>query len=66
MMLRLTAKSNSSFHRNADVLNDLPKRRRGGVLPGEIEARNDARNRKEGLLLPANTLADLVKPGFKP
>jgi LDH2 family malate/lactate/ureidoglycolate dehydrogenase len=29
--------------------------------PGEIEARNDARCRKEGLLLPADTLADLAK-----
>jgi LDH2 family malate/lactate/ureidoglycolate dehydrogenase len=29
--------------------------------PGEIEARNDARNRKQGLALPADTLADLAK-----
>jgi LDH2 family malate/lactate/ureidoglycolate dehydrogenase len=29
--------------------------------PGEIEARNDVRYRKEGLLLPADTLADLAK-----
>lgn len=29
--------------------------------PGEIEARNDARNRKDGLLLPPDTLADLEK-----
>ncbi|HEV8693757.1 MAG TPA: Ldh family oxidoreductase, partial [Lysobacter sp.] len=29
--------------------------------PGEIEARNDARYRKEGLLLPADTLADLAR-----
>jgi LDH2 family malate/lactate/ureidoglycolate dehydrogenase len=29
--------------------------------PGEIEARNDARYRKEGLLLPGDTLADLAK-----
>jgi LDH2 family malate/lactate/ureidoglycolate dehydrogenase len=29
--------------------------------PGEIEARNDARNRAEGLLLPADTLSDLSK-----
>jgi len=27
--------------------------------PGEIEARNDARNRREGLTLPVDTLADL-------
>jgi len=27
--------------------------------PGEIEARNDARNRADGLLLPADTIADL-------
>jgi len=29
--------------------------------PGELEARNDIRNRAEGLLLPADTLADLAK-----
>ena len=29
--------------------------------PGEIEARNDARYREEGLLLPEDTLADLAK-----
>ena len=29
--------------------------------PGEIEARNDDRNRREGLLLPADTLSDLAK-----
>jgi LDH2 family malate/lactate/ureidoglycolate dehydrogenase len=29
--------------------------------PGEIEARNDVKNRKEGLLLPDDTLADLKK-----
>ena len=27
--------------------------------PGEIEARSDARNRADGLLLPADTIADL-------
>ena len=31
------------------------------VYPGEIEARNDARNRADGLLLPPDTLADLGK-----
>jgi LDH2 family malate/lactate/ureidoglycolate dehydrogenase len=31
------------------------------VYPGELEARNDARNRAEGLLLPDDTLADLRK-----
>jgi LDH2 family malate/lactate/ureidoglycolate dehydrogenase len=31
------------------------------VYPGELEARNDAKNRKEGLLLPDDTLADLRK-----
>jgi len=31
--------------------------------PGEIEARNDARNRRDGLLLPADTIEDLVKVG---
>jgi LDH2 family malate/lactate/ureidoglycolate dehydrogenase len=29
--------------------------------PGEIEARNNVRNRAEGLILPADTLADLSK-----
>jgi LDH2 family malate/lactate/ureidoglycolate dehydrogenase len=29
--------------------------------PGEIEARNDAKNRREGLLLPEDTLTDLQK-----
>ena len=29
--------------------------------PGEIEARNDARQRREGIVLPADTLADLAK-----
>jgi LDH2 family malate/lactate/ureidoglycolate dehydrogenase len=29
--------------------------------PGEIEARNDVRHRREGLALPADTLADLAK-----
>jgi len=29
------------------------------VYPGEIEARNDVRNRADGLLLPEDTLADL-------
>jgi len=29
--------------------------------PGEIEARNDERNRREGLLLPDDTLADLAR-----
>jgi LDH2 family malate/lactate/ureidoglycolate dehydrogenase len=29
------------------------------VYPGEIEVRNDARNRSEGILLPPDTLADL-------
>ena len=29
--------------------------------PGEIEARNAAKNRREGLLLPEDTLTDLKK-----
>ena len=29
--------------------------------PGEIEARNDVRNRSEGLLFPDDTLADLAR-----
>lgn len=31
------------------------------VYPGELEARNDARHRSEGLVLPPDTLADLRK-----
>ncbi|MCW2406869.1 LDH2 family malate/lactate/ureidoglycolate dehydrogenase [Sphingobium sp. B1D7B] len=30
------------------------------VYPGELEARNDARHRREGLLLPADTISDLA------
>ena len=33
------------------------------VYPGEIEARNDLRNRADGLLLPEDTLADLHRLG---
>lgn len=33
------------------------------VYPGELEARNDVRNRKEGLLFPEDTHADLKKLG---
>jgi LDH2 family malate/lactate/ureidoglycolate dehydrogenase len=29
--------------------------------PGELEARNEARNRRDGLTLPDDTLADLAK-----
>jgi LDH2 family malate/lactate/ureidoglycolate dehydrogenase len=29
--------------------------------PGEIEARNDVRQRRDGLVLPQDTLADLAK-----
>jgi LDH2 family malate/lactate/ureidoglycolate dehydrogenase len=29
--------------------------------PGEIEARNDVRQRRDGLVLPDDTLADLAK-----
>jgi LDH2 family malate/lactate/ureidoglycolate dehydrogenase len=31
------------------------------VYPGEIEARNEARHRAEGLLLPEDTRADLSR-----
>jgi LDH2 family malate/lactate/ureidoglycolate dehydrogenase len=31
------------------------------LYPGELEARNDARNRQHGLALPADTLADLTQ-----
>ena len=31
------------------------------VYPGELEARNDAANRRDGLQLPADTLADLAR-----
>jgi LDH2 family malate/lactate/ureidoglycolate dehydrogenase len=33
------------------------------LYPGELEARNDLRNRAEGLALPEDTLADLAKLG---
>jgi LDH2 family malate/lactate/ureidoglycolate dehydrogenase len=33
------------------------------VYPGELEARNEATNRRDGLLLPDDTLADLAKAG---
>lgn len=35
----------------------------GVYYPGEIEARNDAKHRVEGLLLPQDTLADLARVG---
>ena len=31
------------------------------LYPGEYEARNDARNRNGGIILPEDTLADLAK-----
>jgi LDH2 family malate/lactate/ureidoglycolate dehydrogenase len=33
------------------------------LYPGELEARNEATNRRDGLLLPDDTLADLAKAG---
>jgi LDH2 family malate/lactate/ureidoglycolate dehydrogenase len=33
------------------------------LYPGELEARNEAKNRRDGLLLPDDTLADLAKAG---
>ena len=33
------------------------------VYPGELEARNDAKNRAAGLVLPSDTIADLVATG---
>ena len=33
------------------------------VYPGELEARNDAKNRVTGLILPDDTIADLRKTG---
>jgi LDH2 family malate/lactate/ureidoglycolate dehydrogenase len=33
------------------------------LYPGELEARNEAINRRDGLLLPDDTLADLAKAG---
>lgn len=35
----------------------------GVYYPGELEARNDASNRQHGLVLPADTLADLERVG---
>jgi LDH2 family malate/lactate/ureidoglycolate dehydrogenase len=33
--------------------------------PGEIEARNEVKHRRDGLLLPEDTLADLAKVAAK-
>jgi LDH2 family malate/lactate/ureidoglycolate dehydrogenase len=33
------------------------------LYPGELEARNEARNRRDGIALPDDTLADLAKAG---
>jgi LDH2 family malate/lactate/ureidoglycolate dehydrogenase len=58
---------NARMERFIDELKSVPRAQ--GVdevfYPGEIEARNDARNRKEGLLLPEDTLADLAKIGLR-
>ena len=54
---------NARMERYIEELKSVP--RAPGVAeifyPGEIEARNDARNRKEGLELPGETIADLAK-----
>lgn len=61
------AEFNARMERFIDELKAVP--RMPGVdevfYPGEIEARNDARNRNEGLLLPEDTLADLAKIGAR-
>jgi LDH2 family malate/lactate/ureidoglycolate dehydrogenase len=58
---------NARMERFIEELKSVPRAQ--GVdevfYPGEIEARNDARNRKEGLLLPEDTLAELAKIGLR-
>jgi LDH2 family malate/lactate/ureidoglycolate dehydrogenase len=57
------AEFNARMERFIEELKSVPRAQ--GVdevfYPGEIEARNDARNRNEGLLLPDDTLADLAR-----
>jgi LDH2 family malate/lactate/ureidoglycolate dehydrogenase len=54
---------NSRMERFIQELKSVPRAKDVDEVfyPGEIEARNDARNRKQGLALPADTLADLAK-----
>ena len=58
---------NARMERFIDELKSVPRAQGADEVfyPGEIEARNDARNRKEGLLLPEDTLADLAKIGLR-
>jgi LDH2 family malate/lactate/ureidoglycolate dehydrogenase len=53
----------SRMERFIEELKSVPLAKDVGEVfyPGEIEARNDARYRKEGLLLPADTIADLAR-----
>jgi LDH2 family malate/lactate/ureidoglycolate dehydrogenase len=58
---------NARMERFIDELKSVPRAQGTDEVfyPGEIEARNDARNRGEGLLLPEDTLADLAKIGLR-
>jgi LDH2 family malate/lactate/ureidoglycolate dehydrogenase len=55
------AEFNARMERFADEIKAVPTAKGFDEVfyPGEIEARNDARNRQEGLELPEDTLADL-------
>lgn len=55
------AEFNARMERFADEIKSVPTAKGFDEVfyPGEIEARNDARNRKEGIQFPDDTLADL-------
>lgn len=57
------AEFNERMDRYIDELKSVPRAQgfEEIVYPGEIEARNEAHNRADGLLLPQDTLADLRK-----
>ena len=57
------AEFNSRMERFIAELKSVPRAEGAEEVfyPGEIEARNDARNRKEGILLPRDTVSDLRK-----
>jgi LDH2 family malate/lactate/ureidoglycolate dehydrogenase len=57
------AEFNARMERFADEIKAVPTAKGFGEVfyPGEIEARNDARNRKEGIQFPDDTLADLKR-----
>jgi len=57
------AQFNARMERFADEIKAVPTAKGFDEVfyPGEIEARNDARNRKEGIQFPDDTLADLKR-----